>query len=95
MNLKELLKKSSVTLLDVREKDELINEGHVPGAISIPMNDIPSQLEIIRKFSTPLIIFCRSGIRSEKIVNYLKNEGFKDVYNGGGFKEINQLINSY
>ena len=50
MNLKELLKKSSVTLLDVRENDELINEGHVPGAISIPMNDIPSQLEIIRKF---------------------------------------------
>lgn len=93
MDLKELLKKSTVTLLDVREKHELINEGCVKGAVLIPMNEVPSKVEEIRKFSTPLIIFCRSGIRSEKIVNYLKNEGFKDIYNGGGFKELNKLLN--
>lgn len=94
MNLKELLKKSSATLLDVREKEELIKEGEVEGAVLIPMNEIPSKIEEIRNFSTPLIVFCRSGIRSEKIVNYLKKEGFNDIYNGGGFKEINQLLNS-
>lgn len=94
MDLKELLKNSTATLLDVREKEELIKEGEVEGAILIPMNEIPSKIEEIRNFSTPLIVFCRSGIRSEKIVNYLKKEGFNDIYNGGGFKEINQLLNS-
>ncbi|CVK15717.1 MAG: rhodanese-like domain-containing protein [Apibacter sp.] len=93
MDLKEFLKKSTVTLLDVREKYELINEGHVEGAVLIPMNEVPSKIEDIRKFSTPIIVFCRSGIRSEKIVNYLKNKGFKEIYNGGGFKEINKLLN--
>ncbi len=92
MTLKEILKSPSVTLLDVREEEELKNEGEVPGAILIPMRKIPEKLEEIKEFSTPLVIFCRSGIRSGYIAEYLENLGFTDVYNGGGFKKINQIL---
>ncbi len=92
MNLNEIIKSRSATFLDVREEEELKNEGEVPGAILIPMKQVPEKLEEIKKLSTPLVVFCRSGVRSGRIVEYLKNQGFTDVYNGGGFKEINKIL---
>lgn len=92
MDIKEIIKKPTVTLLDVREKEELINEGEVKGAILIPMAEIPSKLDEIKIFSKPLVVFCRSGKRSGNVVNYLKEQGFAEVYNGGGFKEVNELL---
>jgi rhodanese-related sulfurtransferase len=94
MNLKELIKSPSATLLDVREKREAKTEGEVPGAILIPMKEIPSRLEEIRQFSTPLVVFCRSGTRSGRIADYLITHGFSDVFNGGGFKKINDMLES-
>ncbi|MGM5630511.1 rhodanese-like domain-containing protein [Apibacter raozihei] len=92
MNLKEIINHPNVTLLDVREEEELINEGKVPNAILIPMNEIPEKIEEIKKFSTPLVVFCRSGNRSGKVVEYLTSQGFSDIYNGGGFKDVNELL---
>ncbi|MDR2121931.1 MAG: rhodanese-like domain-containing protein [Flavobacteriaceae bacterium] len=92
MPLKELLKNPLATLLDVREEEELKDEKSIPGAVSIPMKEIPFRLEEIRELSSPLIIFCRSGNRSRSVVGYLKSQGFTNLYDGGSFKRIIELL---
>lgn len=38
--------------------------------------------------ATPIYCYCRSGARSGAAVQYLKNQGFKNVYNVGGYSGI-------
>lgn len=94
MNIKNIINSTTKTLLDVRTPEELLSEGKIPNAISIPMNDIPEKLEEIKKFSLPIIVFCKAGARAEKVTNYLLKQGISEVYNGGGFQDIQNLINS-
>jgi rhodanese-related sulfurtransferase len=35
-----------------------------------------------------VILFCRSGNRSGKALEYLNSQGLKDGYNGGGWAEL-------
>ena len=41
----------------------------------------------------PLIVFCRSGNRSEHVMHYLRNQGIEEVWNGGGWIELNAELN--
>ena len=92
MNLKELIKSEGATLIDVRELEELQNDGHIESAVHIPLGEIPHNIDEIEAFSKPIIIFCRSGYRSGKAVEYLENQGLEDLYNGGGYNELSQII---
>ncbi|TWP24707.1 rhodanese-like domain-containing protein [Apibacter muscae] len=95
MEIDKVIKEPTVTFLDVREKEELINEGEVKGAILIPMREVPERLDEIKLFSKPLVVFCRSGNRSENVVKFLKDQGLTEVYNGGGFNEVNELLENH
>ena len=46
--LRARLRKGSITVLDVRPADEYV-AGHLPGAVSIPVNDIKRRLKEIPK----------------------------------------------
>ncbi|MCF6349719.1 MAG: rhodanese-like domain-containing protein [Flavobacteriaceae bacterium] len=75
-----------VQLLDVRTPDEY-NEGHIAKAknINIYDDDFLQQVTSLSK-SKPVYVYCRSGARSMKAANKLKDAGFK-VYNlNGGIK---------
>ena len=41
----------------------------------------------------PLVVFCRSGSRSEKVMHYLRSQGVAEVWNGGGWIELNAELN--
>jgi glyoxylase-like metal-dependent hydrolase (beta-lactamase superfamily II)/rhodanese-related sulfurtransferase len=73
-------------LLDVRQPDEFRSElGHVPGAILIPLPDLPRRLSEIQAFRDKTVIaICRSGSRSAKATAMLKDAGFEDVWNMSG-----------
>ena len=66
-------------LLDVRTDFER-NELNI-GGIHIPLNDLPSRFNEIPS-KNPIIVYCKSGVRSLHAIDYLKQKGFK-----------NQLIN--
>ena len=72
----------SVTLLDVREDDEW-QRGHAPGALHIPMGQIPARIGEIDS-TTPLYVVCQGGGRSQRVAQYLAQNGFSPVNVSGG-----------
>lgn len=70
-------------LIDVRSTQEFRN-GHLPGAVNIPINEINQRLKEIGKPQTKIIVYCRSGNRSSRAKALLDKKGFTEVYNLGG-----------
>jgi rhodanese-related sulfurtransferase len=70
-------------LLDVREPHEFTGPmGHIPGAILIPLGELPMRLpEIESHKHEKVIAICRSGGRSAQATAILMNAGFANVLN--------------
>lgn len=67
--------------IDVREDIEL-EFGMLDGAIHIPMQSVPGQLNTLEKHKNEtVIVICRSGKRSDQIGQFLEQMGFSDVIN--------------
>lgn len=64
-------------LLDVREHDEWA-AGHAPGAVHIPMSEIPQRLDDLPE-ADQLYVVCRSGGRSARVTAYLNANGWDAV----------------
>ena len=73
---------SSHVLLDVRTMSEYAS-GHVPGAINIPLDQLPYRIAEVDR-SKPVIVICASGNRSQTGARVLKQAGFDQVYNFQG-----------
>lgn len=69
----------SYQLIDVRQPKEY-QQHHLPGAHLIPLAELANRLDEIKK-GQPLIVYCRSGVRSKAACQQLENEGFDQVYN--------------
>ena len=70
-------------IIDVREPFEF-EMGHVNGAINIPPAKLMSgakELVGVPK-DTELILYCRTGSRSNVAMNILQNLGFTTIVNG-------------
>lgn len=78
----ELDEHSVVTLLDVREDAELAI-ARVKGATHIPMGEIPEKLNQLNG-DGPIVVMCHSGMRSQRVAEYLVGQGFSDVANLAG-----------
>ena len=72
---------SGVTVIDVREPDEYV-EGHVPGAIPIPLGEVPERVAEVPDGETVYMV-CKVGGRSMKAAEVLAAEG-RDVVNVAG-----------
>ena len=71
-------------LLDVRRVDEF-NEEHIEGAILIPYDEIEKRAaDELPDKKALILIYCRSGRRSETAANILVNMGYTNVYDFGG-----------
>lgn len=89
MQLKNLLDQPNAQVIDVRETWEF-EGGHVQGSKNIPMGDVFTHLDELRAAQGPLIFVCASGNRSGQVVAFLQNMDFRDIYNGGGWKAVDQ-----
>lgn len=74
--------RGSGTTIDVRERAEY-TEGHVPGALLIPMGQLPSRLDEIDR-SARVHVVCASGNRSRAMTDLLTSHGFDAVSVKGG-----------
>lgn len=92
MSLSEVLKLGNYQLIDVREPMELEMDGSIEGAKNIPLGEVEDRQEEILSIEKPVVIFCRSGNRSGKALEYLNTQGLKDGYNGGGWAELKATI---
>jgi rhodanese-related sulfurtransferase len=74
-----LLKSTNAAILDVREENEL-SICRIEGALHIPMVEVPDRYAELPK-DAPLIVFCHHGMRSLKVVEYLKARGLENAIN--------------
>jgi hydroxyacylglutathione hydrolase len=75
-----------VTVVDVRTAAEW-SEGHIPGAVHVPLAQLTSQLSELRA-RQPIVTYCQSGARSTLAASVLRAAGIIDVSNAeGGFDE--------
>ena len=88
----EAINNANVTLIDVREPYELETEGFVPNAINIPLGDVPTRVEEIKAMAKPVVVFCRSGNRSGSAAQFLQANGLDEVFNGGGFQDVLDVL---
>ena len=71
-------------LLDVREEEEYIT-GHAVGAVLLPVDELNAQTaaEVIESRETPVLVYCRSGIRSHAAARKLAALGYTRIYDLG------------
>jgi len=91
LDLNDLIEKA--TFIDVRSCNEFIH-GHIEGATNIPFEQINESIENIKKLSKPLIFYSENGTRSERACNIV-NDHVSEVYNGGSFKKLENLLASF
>lgn len=80
--LDRLRQDGSVVLVDVRQPDEY-DEAHVPGAVLVPLGEVPDRLGEVPEAGVVHVI-CRSGARSMRAAEFLRNEGRDAVNVAGG-----------
>ncbi len=78
----ELRNGSDLTLIDVREAEE-VEEGKIPGAVHIPLNQLPAKVAAL-DHDTSYAIVCASGYRSSIACQYLEQRGFSVLNVRGG-----------
>ena len=92
MTLEEILKSGNYSLFDVREPMELMMDGEIEGAKNIPLGKVEEQKDEILSSEKPVVVFCRSGNRSGKALEYLQSEGLENGFNGGGYADLNAYL---
>lgn len=81
---KKVKENSSTILLDVRSNKEF-NEGHLLGAINIPLAELNNRANLLmpNKGQT-IIIYCQMGGRSKKALKLLQKMGYTNLYQLAG-----------
>jgi adenylyltransferase/sulfurtransferase len=88
-----------IVLLDIREPHELaictlVNTAH------IPMGDLMERLSELEKYrSQDIVVYCRSGRRSDSCAEFLRDQGYAGLNLTGGIlawsDEIDSSIQKY
>ncbi|MCS6840014.1 MAG: molybdopterin-synthase adenylyltransferase MoeB [Roseiflexaceae bacterium] len=69
-------------LLDVREANEW-EICHLPGAVRISINELAERMNELDS-AVEMVVYCRSGVRSARAVDLLRQAGFRKVKNMAG-----------
>lgn len=86
---KEIMQRGA-TIVDVRTRAEY-QSGHIKGAVNIPLNNLSNHYSSLKK-DKPVITCCASGVRSAQAKSILQSNGFKEVYNGGGWSSLKSKL---
>lgn len=82
----------NIVIIDVRTTPEW-EQGHLEGAIHIPLDIIASEIENkVKDKNTPIALYCRSGRRSGIATSQLRELGYKNVENYGGYNQASQKL---
>jgi sulfur-carrier protein adenylyltransferase/sulfurtransferase len=80
--LAEMLDAGEVDLIDVRRAHEW-EAGHIPGARRVEVNELPAEAAELDR-ERPVVLYCRSGSRSELAADGLRAGGFEAHALAGG-----------
>lgn len=76
--------KQDFVLIDVREPNEW-DIANIKGATLLPLSQLPNRFKELEKFKgKEIVVHCKSGVRSMKAINFLKQQGFSNLVNVAG-----------
>lgn len=83
----------SKVVIDVRTPQEFAT-GHIEGAINIPYDTITPNLPALARIGKDenIVLYCRSGRRSEIAMQTLASQGYRHLRNGGGLDALASRI---
>lgn len=85
--IKAFKKDKNAVLLDVRTFEEYENQ-HVNGSINIPIQTLGQIRLKVKNLSTPLYVYCQSGVRSRAALKKLTEMGYSNVKDIGGITNV-------
>jgi rhodanese-related sulfurtransferase len=79
-------------ILDARRPDEFA-EGHIPGAINVPNEEIgTAEIVALPDKSQLILVYCRSGRRSKEAAEKLVALGYTNIVEFGGILDYHGEI---
>jgi rhodanese-related sulfurtransferase len=66
-------------LLDVRTAEEVEENGHIEGAVNIPLDQLAQNLELLPAFDTEIVTYCAGGWRATIAMTALNALGWNNV----------------
>ena len=82
--VKMMKNEKNYIILDVRRPDEYA-EGHIPGAINVPNEEIgTANISELPDKSQLILVYCRSGRRSKEAAEKLAALGYTNIVEFGG-----------
>ncbi len=79
-------------LIDVRTPLEF-SQVRVPGSVNVPLDQLDARIAAIAPdLAQPLVLFCKSGVRSAHGCQYLAQLGYTDLSNGGTVEWVAQQL---
>ena len=90
MDLFKLINNKKTTIVDVRTPQEF-SENRVESSINIPLNVMPEKIKELKEMQ-PIVMCCAAGIRSGQAVEFLKSNGFVEVFNGGSWNDVLNML---
>jgi phage shock protein E len=90
----DALQSPDTLLIDVRSAEEFAS-GALNGAENINHEQIAEQINVLPPDKdTAIVLYCRSGRRSEIALNNLRDLGYTHVINAGGYEELKEALES-
>lgn len=89
MQIAEFIHKDAV-IIDVRSYEEFAG-GHIQNAKNIPLQIIESKINDIKQLNKPIIVCCKSGMRSAQ-AHAILNRHEIECINGGGWQSLQNKL---
>jgi rhodanese-related sulfurtransferase len=80
----ELTSATPPTIVDIRTAEEFGKDGHIEGAVNVPMQEIFNSLDKVPAKDAPIVINCVSGHRGSIVAMGLRLMGYTNVVNLAG-----------
>lgn len=78
----ELIENPDLFVIDVREPSELEENGHIPGAVNIPVKTLTDNMALLpADLDEEIVVYCKSGTRSTYAWTILNMLGYTNVRN--------------
>ncbi|HEV8503954.1 MAG TPA: rhodanese-like domain-containing protein [Chitinophagaceae bacterium] len=90
--IKEALRRGAI-IIDIRTASEF-DRGKVRDSINIPIDRININLKRIVQMKGPIIICSNSDSENERVIDVLKANDVKEIYNGGSWTRLWRITKS-
>ncbi|GAA3781435.1 hypothetical protein GCM10022271_12170 [Corallibacter vietnamensis] len=86
----QLYMQNGAEIIDVRTQREW-DSGHIEGSRHIPLDDLKNHVDELKTLNKPLVVCCKSGVRSAKAAKFLNLNNI-DATNGGGWISLKSKL---